>query len=77
MEIIMYVILGLLLAAEIIIPPPISIALEKKSYNNGLCPICGTKLRLFDYDSQGSRGYCCDNCDYHTWISYNTVDKKR
>lgn len=59
----------------IICVPFIGIYLEKKDYNNGFCKACGNKLRLFDYDSQGGRGYCCDNCRYHTWVSYNCVDK--
>ena len=55
--------------------PLIGIYLEKKSYNRGICIECGKKLRLFDHDSHGGRGYCCDNCCYHTWVSYNCVDK--
>ena len=47
-----------------------------KSYNKGYCPKCGNKLRLFDTDSQGGRGYCCDSCNgYATWIGW-PVDKK-
>ena len=45
----------------IICVPFIGIYLEKKDYNNGFCKACGNKLRLFDYDSQGGRGYCCDD----------------
>lgn len=44
---------------------------EAKSFNGGICPICKEKLRHFDTDSQGGRGYICDNCGYTTWISYN------
>lgn len=47
---------------------------EKKAYNNGICPKCSTKLRHFDTDSQGGRGYCCNNCGYTTWCSYD-VDR--
>lgn len=47
---------------------------EKKRYNNGICINCGNKLRHFDVDSQGGRGYCCDKCHYHTWVSYD-IDK--
>ena len=46
-------------------------------YNNGLCRECGSPLRHFDNDSQGGRGYCCDNCDSrNVWISYPWVDHK-
>ena len=52
----------------------IGIMLEKRGFNNGICPRCNKRLRNFDIDSQGGRGYICD-CGYHTWISYNCVDK--
>lgn len=48
---------------------------EKKSFNNGICPYCNIKLRCFDMDSQGGRGYTCKKCDYTTWASYPSVDK--
>ena len=44
---------------------------EKKDWNNGICPICGHKLRHFDCDSQGGDGWTCDNCNYTTWVSYH------
>lgn len=49
---------------------------ERKAYNNGICTKCGGKLRLFDCDSQGGRGYHCDGCDNIVWVSYN-VDKRK
>ena len=52
-----------------------SIHLEKKGFNEGFCPRCGTFLRQFDTDSQGGRGYICDKCLYATWVSYKSVDK--
>ena len=55
--------------------PFIAIYTEKRDYNNGFCKYCGEKLRLFDFDSGGSRGYVCDKCRYHTWISYSRVDR--
>lgn len=70
-----YTIVGLILIAIILICSLIARHHEKNSYNNGICPLCGNKLRRFDTDSQGGRGYTCDNCGYSTWISYN-VDKK-
>ena len=48
---------------------------ERKDFNNGYCPNCGKKLKLFDIDSQGGRGYCCHDCMYYAWVSYNCVDK--
>ncbi len=52
-----------------------AIYIEKKDFNNGKCPKCGKQLKLFDVDSQGGRGYCCYDCRYYAWISYNCVDK--
>ena len=49
---------------------------EKKSWNEGKCPKCGTKWRCFDNDSQGGRGYVCDKCKSIIWISYH-VDRDR
>lgn len=46
---------------------------EKKSWNNGICPNCGHKLRLFGCDSQGGDGWTCDKCDYTTWVSYHKL----
>ena len=54
---------------------PIGIFSEKRDYNRGFCKKCGGRLNLFDIDSQGGRGYRCHNCNYHTWVSYNCVDK--
>lgn len=53
----------------------LAIHLEKKSFNDGKCIKCGSRLRHFDTDSQGGRGYKCGKCSYHTWVSYNCVDK--
>ena len=51
----------------------IGITLEKRGYNHGICPHCNKPLRHFDTDSQGGRGYICDEC---TWVSYNIIDKE-
>ena len=50
---------------------------EKRGFNNGICPICGEKLKHFDTDSQGGRGYCCLSKKhlYFTWVSYRFIDK--
>lgn len=50
---------------------------EKQGFNGGICPICGRKLKHFDNDSQGGRGYCCPSTKhrYYTWVSYNFIDK--
>ena len=43
---------------------------EKKDFNNGICPKCGTPLRHFDDDSQGGQLWCCDKCGYFTAITW-------
>lgn len=48
---------------------------ERKYYNKGICPKCGEKLKFFDMDSQGGRGYKCPKCKYITWVSYSLVDE--
>ena len=53
----------------------IGITLEKREFNNGVCKHCGKNLRYFDSDSQGGRGYICDDCGYCAWVSYRCVDK--
>lgn len=62
------ILLGMVMAS-------IGITLEKRAYNNGVCPECGEKLELFTFDSQGGRGYGCVKCPYHTWVSYRCVDR--
>lgn len=44
---------------------------EKKDFNGGVCPRCGSRLKNFDMASDGSRGYDCPKCDYTVWVSYN------
>ena len=64
----LYILLGIIGAI-------IGIEIEKNRFNKGICPNCGDKLLLFDYDSMSSRGYICGSCQYTIWISYNCVDK--
>lgn len=47
---------------------------ERKDFNNGICRKCGSKLRHFDNDSSGARGYTCDKCYNKVWVSYS-IDK--
>lgn len=68
------IILILIGATLLIILSLVGAMLEKKDFNNGVCLYCNNKLRNFDTDSQGSRGYKCD-CGYHTWVSYKYIDK--
>ena len=51
--------------------------LDKRGFNNGICPKCGTPLRHFDNDSQGGQGWKCDHCDYTTWVSWFNPYKKK
>ena len=70
MEYIIITILVTLFVAGVLL----GIMLEKNNFNNGVCPHCNKKLKNFDTDSQGGRGYKCE-CGYHTWVSYKCVDK--
>lgn len=51
--------------------------IEKKNFNNGICPKCGNPLVLFVSETtNGDRGYECLNCNYVTWVGhYSLVDK--
>lgn len=51
--------------------------IEKKNFNNGICPKCGHPLVPFDTPtSSDGRGYECLNCNYTTWVEfYSTVDR--
>lgn len=69
----LYIVLGILICLLGVFNL-IAVIFEKRDFNKGYCPHCNKRLRRFDTDSQGGRGYNCD-CGYHTWISYNCVDK--
>ena len=54
--------------------------IERKHFNNGICPYCGQPLRCFDMDSQGGYLWKCDNCGYFTstsWIKHKNVKIQR
>lgn len=71
----MFILLVIVILILLLILSPIGEMLERRDFNNGRCPHCGTSLRCFDTDSQGGRGYTCDKCNYTTWVSYKRVDK--
>ena len=63
---------------------------ERKSFNNGKCPHCGSDLKWEDSDSQGGRLWMCPThyamkdesgkplCPgYSCWVSWPSVDKKQ
>jgi hypothetical protein len=49
---------------------------EELKYNHGICPRCESqKLKKFDEDPQGGRGYKCNRCGYVTWVYNDCVDR--
>lgn len=46
---------------------------EIRLYNKGICK-CGSKLKSFDMDSQGSVGLECDSCGRSIWVHGIIVD---
>lgn len=58
--------------------------LDVYAWNGGICRICGGRMNWFDTDSQGGRGYRCENDNWEpekhphrcVWISYPRVDMK-
>lgn len=73
MDLLLWFIFGIIIIL-IIIGIVSTIIYEKKKWNNGICPICGDKFKLFALDSQGGRMYRCNNWHYCN-ISFN-VDKR-
>lgn len=58
----------------------LAVSYERKRWNNGICPKCGSKLINFGTDHTGAEGWKCENkkCDHVVWISYfNLVYKKK
>lgn len=51
--------------------------IEKKNFNNGICPKCGEPLVFFATETtNGDRGYECLHCPYVTWVNhFSLVDK--
>ena len=47
---------------------------EKSAWNDGVCPDCITPFKHFDTDSQGGRGYVCQN-QHYIWISWLSIDE--
>lgn len=77
-----YWIVLLIMVTFVVVLVLLSIRREARDYNHGVCPRCESqnkcvemrKLKKFDEDSQGGRGYKCDCCGYVTWVSYDCVD---
>ena len=71
-----YWIVLLVMVTFVVVLVLLSIRREARDYNHGICPRCERmrKLKKFDVDSQGGRGYVCDHCGYVTWVSYDCVD---
>jgi hypothetical protein len=83
-----YVVIGILVGFIIFMVVGITQAIkhERKAFNGGKCPHCGSDLKWEDSDSQGGRLWMCPShymkdeygeplCPgYSCWISYNHVD---
>ena len=41
---------------------------QKRSYNNGVCPECGTRLEYLSRDRHGAKCYRCPKCHYKAWV---------
>ena len=49
--------------------PIIGTGIQKKGYNNGICPKCGKKLRLYR-DWTDEEEWHCDNCGYKVKLDW-------
>lgn len=72
-DLLIFVILMSIIIGIFIVSLYLAVCNEVKDWNGGYCPRCGKKLRHFDCDSQGGDGWCCDACDYTTWVSYRKL----
>lgn len=72
-DLLIFVILMSIIIGIFIVSLYLAVCNEVKDWNGGYCPRCGKKLRHFDCDSQGGDGWCCDACDYTTWVSYHKL----
>lgn len=72
-DLLIFVILMSIIIGIFIVSLYLAVCSEVKDWNGGYCPHCGKKLRHFDCDSQGGDGWCCDACDYTTWVSYRKM----
>ena len=48
---------------------------ERKLWNGGICPKCGSKLRHFGTDHTNADGWECENkeCNHEVWVSYGNL----
>lgn len=52
-----------------------SFYVQRKRFNNGICPKCGSKMKLFEFDENGDRTYCCPQCrKYKAKVKYRLID---
>lgn len=50
--------------------------IEKRNYNNGICPRCGKKLmKAKVHNGYNERCYMCPNLDYTAWVYFKRIDK--
>ena len=64
-------IIGAIIISVFFIFPIIFYTIEKRKYNNGVCPFCGGKLSYIEDDASGKRRYrCSKNKDYDIWIDW-------
>lgn len=62
--------LFLLIPLIIILGCIITRAKERKNFNHGRCPHCGSELIVIDMDSQGGKLWKCKNCGHTMWTSW-------
>lgn len=68
------IVIGVLLLTGFVLGCAVTIYLERREWNGGICRKSGLPWSRFDTDSQGGRGYT-DGAGHYCWISY-PVDRQ-
>ena len=55
----------------------LSVMLERRDFNGGVCRRCGKALRHFDDDTRGGEGWVCDECGAVVWIEWISTGTER
>lgn len=50
---------------------------ERKLWNRGRCFVCRSPWVKFSHCKDSGRGYYCEKCQRHIWISFSGIEKQK